>query len=62
LRLPLAAAVAYADSYCDLPLLERVAEPVAVRPDRRLRRIAEQRGWEILDRPADAVAPLSRRL
>ncbi len=62
LDLPLEAAVAYADSWCDMPLLERVGEPVAVRPDRRLRRIAEQRGWEILDQPAGAVAPLSRRL
>ena len=37
----------YTDSVSDLPLLERVAEPVAVNPDPRLRRIAERRGWRI---------------
>lgn len=49
----LAAAVAYADSVHDLALLERVGHAVAVHPDRRLRRIARQRGWECLteDRP-----------
>jgi HAD superfamily hydrolase (TIGR01490 family) len=40
-------AVFYSDSVSDLPLLERVAEPVAVNPDPRLRRIAERRGWRI---------------
>ena len=40
-------AVFYTDSMSDLPLLERVAEPVAVNPDPRLRRIAEKRGWRI---------------
>ena len=38
----------YSDSRNDLPLLERVAHPVAVDPDPTLREIAEQRGWEIL--------------
>ncbi|MFO0758838.1 MAG: HAD family hydrolase [Byssovorax sp.] len=37
----------YTDSITDLPLLERVAVPVIVNPDRRLRRVAEQRGWRI---------------
>ena len=37
----------YTDSVSDLPLLERVAEPVAVNPDPRLRRIAAQRGWRV---------------
>jgi HAD superfamily hydrolase (TIGR01490 family) len=37
----------YTDSVSDLPLLARVAEPVAVNPDPRLKRIAEQRGWRI---------------
>lgn len=40
-------AVFYSDSVSDLPLLERVAEPVAVNPDVRLQRIAERRGWRI---------------
>lgn len=37
----------YTDSVSDLPLLERVAVPVAVNPDPRLRRVALQRGWRI---------------
>jgi HAD superfamily hydrolase (TIGR01490 family) len=37
----------YSDSISDLPLLERVGEPVAVNPDPRLRRVAERRGWRI---------------
>jgi HAD superfamily hydrolase (TIGR01490 family) len=37
----------YTDSVSDLPLLELVAEPIAVNPDPRLRRIAERRRWRI---------------
>lgn len=37
----------YTDSSSDLPLLERVGHPVAVNPDRRLRKIARRRGWPI---------------
>lgn len=37
----------YSDSHNDLPLLERVARPVAVDPDVQLRAIAEARGWPI---------------
>ncbi|HHH30409.1 MAG TPA: HAD-IB family hydrolase [Polyangiaceae bacterium] len=40
-------AVFYSDSITDLPLLERVAEPVVVNPDARLRRVARRRGWRI---------------
>ena len=40
---------AYADSMSDLPLLEAVEVPVVVAPDRKLRRIAEERSWSILD-------------
>jgi HAD superfamily hydrolase (TIGR01490 family) len=43
----LSKAVFYTDSLTDLPLLERVAEPIAVNPDPRLRRIAKRRGWRI---------------
>ncbi|MFZ9511701.1 MAG: HAD family hydrolase [Burkholderiaceae bacterium] len=39
----------YSDSINDLPLLERVNEPVATNPDERLRAVAQQRGWRILD-------------
>ncbi len=38
----------YSDSSNDLPLLERVANPVAVDPDERLKAIATQRGWPII--------------
>ena len=39
--------VFYSDSINDLPLLERVGTPVVVTPDRKLRRIAERRGWRV---------------
>ncbi len=39
----------YSDSIYDLPLLESVGRPVAVNPDIRLRRIARDRGWPIMD-------------
>ncbi len=38
---------AYGDSHSDLPLLEAVGHPIAVNPDRQLRKIARERGWEI---------------
>ena len=40
---------AYADHFADRHLLERVGYPVAVNPDRELRRVAETRGWMIED-------------
>jgi len=45
-------ATAYADSIQDRLLLERVARPVVVAPDRRLLRLARERGWEIVEAPA----------
>lgn len=39
----------YSDSPNDLPLLEVVSHPIATNPSPRLREIAEQRGWQILD-------------
>jgi len=38
----------YSDSHNDLPLLERVAHPVAVNPDEILTDTAQERGWPIL--------------
>jgi len=38
---------AYSDSITDLPMLEAVGHPVAVNPDRALRRVALLRGWEL---------------
>jgi HAD superfamily hydrolase (TIGR01490 family) len=40
---------AYSDSITDLPMLEAVGHPVAVNPDRELRKEAEARGWDIRD-------------
>jgi HAD superfamily hydrolase (TIGR01490 family) len=40
---------AYSDSMSDLPMLEAVGLPSAVNPGRRLRQIAEQRGWPVLN-------------
>jgi HAD superfamily hydrolase (TIGR01490 family) len=39
------ASTAYSDSHTDLPFLEVVGNPVAVNPDRELRRVAAARGW-----------------
>jgi len=38
----------YSDSYTDIPLLEYCGNPVAVNPDRILKREAKKRGWKIL--------------
>jgi HAD superfamily hydrolase (TIGR01490 family) len=45
----LAVSTAYSDSHTDLPFLEAVGRPVAVNPDRALRRIATERGWPIME-------------
>lgn len=47
--LDLAESWAYSDSATDLPMLEAVGHPVAVNPDRALRRIARTRGWPVLN-------------
>ena len=39
----------YTDSMNDLALLERATHPVATNPDERLRALATERGWRILD-------------
>ena len=41
------------DSMNDVPLLEKVDHPVATNPDPRLRALAQERGWRILDLFAD---------
>lgn len=40
---------AYGDSMDDLPMLHSVGHAVVVNPGRRLRKIAEAKGWEILE-------------
>ena len=44
----LARCYAYSDSATDVPMLEAVGHPVAVNPDRALRKIAHERGWPVL--------------
>jgi HAD superfamily hydrolase (TIGR01490 family) len=39
----------YSDSASDLPLLQAVSDPVAVRPDAKLLSHAHQAGWRVLD-------------
>jgi HAD superfamily hydrolase (TIGR01490 family) len=51
---------AYSDSATDIPMLATVGHPVAVNPDRALRREAAARGWPVLD--FTQPAPLRRRL
>ena len=46
--LDLRSSTAYSDSHSDVPFLEAVGNPVAVNPDRALRRIAQERGWPTL--------------
>ena len=38
----------YSDSHNDLPLLERVSNPVAVDPDETLLAVAEEKGWPVI--------------
>src|SRR5262245_59928160 len=45
----LATSYAYTDSITDLPMLQRVGHPVAVNPDRELRKEADANEWEIRD-------------
>ena len=44
----LESSTAYSDSHSDVPFLECVGHPVAINPDRALRRIAAARGWPVL--------------
>ena len=53
---PLSACAFYTDSYSDLPVMEVVGRPVAVHPDRRLRREALRRGWPVVDWGSPAAA------
>ena len=39
----------YSDSMNDVPLLEQATHAIATNPDERLRQLATQRGWRILD-------------
>jgi HAD superfamily hydrolase (TIGR01490 family) len=56
----LAHATAYSDSHTDLPFLDAVGNPVAVNPDRELRRVARERGWPMLTF-SEPLYPVARR-
>ena len=58
----LALSTAYSDSHTDLPFLEAVGRPIAVNPDRALRRIAAERGWPVLKFDQYLVGRPRRRL
>jgi HAD superfamily hydrolase (TIGR01490 family) len=57
----LGVSTAYSDSHTDLPFLEVVGHPIAVNPDRRLRRVAHERGWPVLEFRVRAYPHLRRR-
>ena len=38
----------YGDSIYDLPVLSTVGNPICVNPDKKLKRVANKRGWRIL--------------
>lgn len=48
-HIPLENCAAYGNSRNDIILLSKVGHPVAVHPDRKLRRIAREKGWEIVE-------------
>lgn len=45
----LAHSYAYSDSITDVPMLSEVGHSFAVNPDKALRAVAEEKGWEVLD-------------
>ena len=49
----------YSDSVTDVPMLEIVGHPQVVNPDPLLRRIARQRGWQVLQLRLDDRVALS---
>jgi HAD superfamily hydrolase (TIGR01490 family) len=56
----LAGSTAYSDSHSDLPFLEAVGSPVAVNPDRELRRVARERGWPVMTF-SEPLHPVARK-
>jgi HAD superfamily hydrolase (TIGR01490 family) len=58
----LSISTAYSDSHTDLPFLELVGRPVAVNPDRELRRVAAERGWPVLEVGGRAYLHAHRRI
>ncbi len=48
LNIPLTSFVMYSDSHLDLPALYIVGEAVGVAPDKELKKICIQKGWEVI--------------
>ena len=55
---------AHSDHYSDVPMLEHAKEVIVVDPDKKLKRIAERRGWKLLTgiRNDGRVAREARRI
>lgn len=49
MKIDWAASYAYADSYFDSDVLEMTGNPVAVNPDEKLRKMADEKGWPIIE-------------
>ncbi|MDR3360635.1 MAG: HAD-IB family hydrolase [Bifidobacteriaceae bacterium] len=59
----LAASYAYSDSITDQPMLAAVGHAAVVNPSRALRRLAQERGWEVIHfRAPEPVRSENRRL
>jgi len=60
----LAESYAYSDSPTDLSMMEVVGHPVAVNPEKELRRIADERNWPVLEfqRPVSLETRLTRNV
>lgn len=54
---------AYSDSFNDVPMLESVGHPVAVNPDRALKKHATELGWEVrtFNNPIPLFRPPSKK-
>jgi HAD superfamily hydrolase (TIGR01490 family) len=53
---------AYSDSFTDVPMLQLVGHPVAVNPDKALRRLALDRGWPQREFRRPVRPPRARRV
>lgn len=50
-EIPLNNTSAYSDSYHDVCFLDSVAHPVAVNPEKKLRRVCDEKGWTVVSAP-----------
>ncbi len=48
LNIDLQQSVAYADSYYDMPVFNLVGQRVAAYPDKKLLRLAQEKGWQVI--------------